>query len=139
MPLGCRWCGHPPYAHDAASLPHRRHHEWEQPTAAQMRARLDARRRLGLCDSLPSAAPVRPRMVPPSADPYSGRHARPVPVAASHGQDPPPAVRRESYRPQTYRPRPYAREPYQQREPYARGPNQQEAYRRDGYGRGVAA
>ncbi|MEU8201562.1 hypothetical protein [Streptosporangium sp. NPDC049046] len=25
-PLGCRWCGHPPYAHNAASLPHRPGH-----------------------------------------------------------------------------------------------------------------
>ncbi|GGL00824.1 hypothetical protein Sme01_40810 [Sphaerisporangium melleum] len=59
LPLGCRWCGHPPYDHRAHTLPHRRHHQWEQPTAAQMRARLDARRRLGGCDH-PPAVPVRP-------------------------------------------------------------------------------
>ncbi|RCG29865.1 hypothetical protein DQ384_16965 [Sphaerisporangium album] len=85
LPLGCRWCGHPPYAHDASSLPHRRHHQWEQPTPAQMRARLDARRRLGLGVSLPAAAPVRPLKLQPPMAPRPGRHARPLPVPASSG------------------------------------------------------
>ncbi|MEV7966974.1 hypothetical protein AB0O34_13455 [Sphaerisporangium sp. NPDC088356] len=59
-PLGCRWCGHPPYAHDAGSLPHRRHHQWEHPTNAQVRARLDARRRLALSGSFPAPPALRP-------------------------------------------------------------------------------
>ncbi|WP_181871270.1 hypothetical protein [Sphaerisporangium album] len=86
LPLGCRWCGHAPYAHDSASLPHRRHHEWEQPTAAQMRARLSARRRLGLCATPYAAAPSRPLEVhPPAAAPRPGRlHERPV--TAPHGR-----------------------------------------------------
>ncbi|MEU8265838.1 hypothetical protein AB0B89_01620 [Sphaerisporangium sp. NPDC049002] len=58
-PLGCRWCGHPPYAHDAGSLPHR-HHQWEHPTNAQMRARLDARRHLALSGSFPAPPASRP-------------------------------------------------------------------------------
>ncbi|GII81520.1 hypothetical protein Sru01_65020 [Sphaerisporangium rufum] len=60
MPLGCRWCGHPPYAHDAASLPHSPHHAYEPPTRAQADARMRARRRLGL-NRFP--APTRPARV----------------------------------------------------------------------------
>lgn len=66
MPLGCRWCGHPPYAHEAASLPHRAHHDWEQPTPKQVHARMTARRRLGLCNRPPVPTPVRPLLPPAS-------------------------------------------------------------------------
>lgn len=59
MPLGCRWCAHPPYAHEAASLPHRAHHHWEQPTPAQVHARMSVRRRLNLSGRPPVAPPVR--------------------------------------------------------------------------------
>lgn len=93
MPLGCRWCGHPPYAHEGASLPHRPRHEWEQPTPAQVHARMSARRRLGSGGRLPMATPVcRPLPSPePSQIPSesyvitAGRHRRnaePVPASA---------------------------------------------------------
>ncbi|WP_424533209.1 hypothetical protein ACOZ38_22825 [Sphaerisporangium viridialbum] len=101
LPLGYRWCGHAPYAHNASSLPHRRHHQWKQPTAAQMRARLDARRHLGLCDRLPAAAPARPlRLHPPAPASRPGQHARPVsPAQHSRGRypDKPSPGRREPY------------------------------------------
>ncbi|GAA3020287.1 hypothetical protein [Streptosporangium longisporum] len=116
-PLGCRWCGHPPYAHDAASLPHRPGHLWEQPTPAQVRTRMAARRRLGLCGRLPApmtghvtpnpltTVPLRAPAHPPAGSPVGrGRHARPAAMAAPpHGQESPPGVRprpgrRESYR-----------------------------------------
>lgn len=84
LPLGCRWCGHPPYAHDAASLPHRALHLYEPPTRTQMDARMRTRRRLGLCRTFP-AAPSRPLNVhPPVISPRPGRHARPA-AAAAHG------------------------------------------------------
>ncbi|GII88301.1 hypothetical protein Ssi03_62910 [Sphaerisporangium siamense] len=83
-PLGCRWCGHPPYSHDATSLPHRRAHQWEQPTPAQMRARMASRRRLGLCASFPSA-PARPVAVHPPAGRLLDTSGRPVDVVA-HGR-----------------------------------------------------
>ncbi|MFI6450038.1 hypothetical protein ACIBF6_00640 [Streptosporangium amethystogenes] len=63
MPLGCRWCGHPPYAHEAASLPHRAHHHWGQPTPAQVHARMTTRRRLNLSGHPPT--PHRPLVPPP--------------------------------------------------------------------------
>ncbi|MGI5493768.1 hypothetical protein [Microtetraspora malaysiensis] len=62
LPLGCRRCGHPPYAHQAAALPHAPHHLYEQPTVSQMRRRGEVRRRLGQC-RLP--APAHPRHVRP--------------------------------------------------------------------------
>ncbi|MFF3443230.1 hypothetical protein [Streptosporangium sp. NPDC002721] len=110
-PLGCRWCGHPPYAHDAASLPHRPGHLWEQPTPVQVRTRMTARRRLGLCGRLPSAVPpvqtaptapnpfttvtARPTSRPFAGSPAGrGRHARPAAMGAPpHGQ---PSYGRES-------------------------------------------
>lgn len=80
-PLGCRWCGHPPYAHDAASLPHRARHEWEQPTAAQVHARMAVRRRLGLCGRSPAATPLHPL---PRPEPSAARTPpRPEPQMAS--------------------------------------------------------
>ncbi|MEU4836020.1 hypothetical protein [Streptosporangium sp. NPDC023615] len=118
-PLGCRWCGHPPYAHDAASLPHRPGHLWEQPTPAQVRTRMVARRRLGLCGRLPAPAPVTGHVTPnplttvplraqahpaPGSPTGRGRHARPPVMAVPpHRQESPPGVRpwtgrRESYR-----------------------------------------
>lgn len=103
-PLGCRWCGHPPYAHDAKTLPHRRHHQWEHPTTAQMRARLDARKRLGLYGPIPAAAPARPVKVhPPAVAPRLGRHPGPTAPATPRGlgraPDTPPSVgTRQPYR-----------------------------------------
>ncbi|MFF3671662.1 hypothetical protein [Microtetraspora malaysiensis] len=67
LPLGCRRCGHPPYAHQAAALPHAPHHLYEAPTIAQMRRRGEVRRRLGQC-RLPLPTPprnVRPRPLLP--------------------------------------------------------------------------
>lgn len=64
MPLGCRWCGHPPYAHEAASLPHRAHHHWEQPTPTQVHARMTTRRRLSLSGH-PAAHPTHRPLIPP--------------------------------------------------------------------------
>ncbi|MEU8202746.1 hypothetical protein [Streptosporangium sp. NPDC049046] len=87
MPLGCRWCGHPPYAHEATSLPHRARHHWEQPTPAQVHARMTVRRRLGLSGHPPVATPIRaiPAPTPPAVSPVRlpevspGRHRRPEP------------------------------------------------------------
>lgn len=87
MPLGCRWCGHPPYAHEAASLPHRAHHHWEQPTPAQVHARMSVRRRLNLSGRPPVATPIRPTPTDfPARSPEvsPGRHRRPdQPVATT--------------------------------------------------------
>ncbi|MEU8202638.1 hypothetical protein [Streptosporangium sp. NPDC049046] len=81
-PLGCRWCGHSPYAHDDRCLPHRQAHAYERPTPAQFRARLAEWWRLGFAGRLSASAEVRPvREVRPF--PGHGRHARPVePVGA---------------------------------------------------------
>jgi len=108
LPLGCRWCGHAPYAHEAHSLPHRRDHLWEQPTSRQVCARMAARRRLGLNGRLPVAVPSRPLKIHPPVVPSplrSGRHVRPTMVtdAYGRGRSPDPA----------FPPRP--------REPYRRG------------------
>ncbi len=96
MPLGCRWCGHPPYAHEAASLPHRAHHHWEQPTTAQVHARMSVRRRLSLSSRPPVTTPVR--TIPGSTVPgptasvafpvrppegFPGRHRRPEQAVAT--------------------------------------------------------
>ncbi|MEU9831528.1 hypothetical protein AB0D67_08295 [Streptosporangium sp. NPDC048047] len=98
-PLGCRWCGHPPYAHDTHGLPHRPGHLWEQPTPAQVRARMTARRRLGLCDR-PFPGTIKPTTArssrlfhSPTGSPVSrpamgfstgqGRHARPAATAVT--------------------------------------------------------
>lgn len=43
-PSGCRWCGIPEYGHMQRWLPRRGFHEWEQPTQAQIKARMIARR-----------------------------------------------------------------------------------------------
>lgn len=49
-PFGCRWCGHP-RPHGLQSMPRRGLHEWEQPTEAQIKARMLARRaaRVAVC------------------------------------------------------------------------------------------
>ncbi|MGS2646659.1 hypothetical protein [Streptosporangium sp. LJ11] len=101
MPLGCRWCGHPPYAHEAASLPHRAHHHWEQPTPAQVHARMSVRRRLNLSSRPPVTTPIRtipgpaipgstaPGPMTPTALPARlaevspGRHRRPEQTVAT--------------------------------------------------------
>ncbi|GAA2850770.1 hypothetical protein GCM10010517_08290 [Streptosporangium fragile] len=103
LPLGCRWCGHAPYAHEARSLPHRRDHLWEQPTPRQVCARMAARRRLGLCGPVSAAAPARPVKAHPAVVPQArpGRHARPMTAAApGRGRSPDtfPPRRREPYR-----------------------------------------
>ncbi|MEV4748282.1 hypothetical protein AB0K21_18070 [Streptosporangium sp. NPDC049248] len=59
-PLGCRWCGHSPYAHDDRCLPHRQAHGYERPTPAQFRARLAEWWRLGFAGRLSGSASVRP-------------------------------------------------------------------------------
>ncbi|MBB4937859.1 hypothetical protein FHR32_002164 [Streptosporangium album] len=127
-PLGCRWCGHPPYAHDAATLPHRPGHLWDQPTSAQVHARMAARRRLGLCGP---PLPNTPRSMPhttPSNTPRTAPDtvtARPLRV---HHPAPPPAGRHRHPRPAVATAVPYGREsppgarpPYGRREPYRVG------------------
>jgi hypothetical protein len=123
-PLGCRWCGHPPYAHDAASLPHRRDHLWDQPTPAQVRTRMAARRRLGLCGrplpAVPDIVTVRPpKPHQPTVSPGSrGRRSRPaVAAAVPYGRESPPGVRSPSGRREPYR----KSEPYRKDEPYRKG------------------
>ncbi len=96
-PLGCRWCGHPPYAHDdQAALPGRPH-SWTHPTNRQMAARLTLQRRLGLCGAFPSAPPSRPLRVAP---PAGVRIGRPGAAAPGRGRSPdtPARSRREPYR-----------------------------------------
>lgn len=105
MPLGCRWCGHPPYAHEAASLPHRPHHHWEQPTAAQVHARMNARRRLRLCDRPPAAVPVRPLAWP---EPPTSMPVRPFPRPESPAVF--PGRHRRPHQPMTTAPTPYRRD-----------------------------
>lgn len=43
-PSGCRWCGVEQYGHMQSWLPGRGFHCWEQPTQAQIKARMVARR-----------------------------------------------------------------------------------------------
>lgn len=43
-PSGCRWCGCPEHTHMQRWLPGRGFHAWEQPTRAQVKARMIARR-----------------------------------------------------------------------------------------------
>lgn len=43
-PAGCRWCGHEQRSHGQMWLPGRGFHKWEQPTSAQIFARMQARR-----------------------------------------------------------------------------------------------
>lgn len=82
MPLGCRWCGNAPYAHDDASLAHRAHHGWEHPTVAQVRARMAARRRLGLGRQMPQVAPARPSIRPHRVTASPRVVERPAPATA---------------------------------------------------------
>ncbi|WP_433366680.1 hypothetical protein [Streptosporangium sp. CA-115845] len=80
-PLGCRWCGHSPYAHDDRCLPHRQAHAYERPTPAQFRARLAEWWRLGFAGRLSASASLRP--LGETRPERHGRHARPTePVAA---------------------------------------------------------
>jgi hypothetical protein len=97
-PLGCRWCGHPPYAHAADSLPHRRSHRWEQPTSAQFSARMACRQRLGLHQQL-LAGPARPAAVHPPAGHrplIPGRVAENAPRSRSRAPDHSGAVHRRT-------------------------------------------
>lgn len=107
-PLGCRWCGHSPYAHDDRCLPHRPRHDYDRPTHAQFRARLAEWWRLGFARRMPSAAPVGPpgRMSSSDAVPRGasgqGLHSRSeeMAIAGSPGRHPdgsPPARHREPY------------------------------------------
>ncbi|MFI6458527.1 hypothetical protein ACIBF6_44150 [Streptosporangium amethystogenes] len=97
LPLGCRWCGHAPYSHDASTLPHRRDHHWEQPTPRQVCARMATRRRLGLCGPLP--APARPLKTHPSTtETRPGRHARPA-TPPVHGRGRAPDISSRRYEP----------------------------------------
>ncbi|WP_197048481.1 hypothetical protein [Streptosporangium roseum] len=107
MPLGCRWCGHPPYAHEAASLPHRAHHDWQQPTSAQVHARMTVRRRLGLCGRPPVTTPPRPLPRPEYPAVSPGRHRRQeqavAATAAPYRRGRPPGTRTPSGGPEPYR------------------------------------
>ncbi|MFD3516278.1 hypothetical protein [Streptomyces sp. NPDC058657] len=48
-PFGCRWCGHgTARSHGRAYIPSKGIHGWEQPTPAQILARMRYRRRLRL-------------------------------------------------------------------------------------------
>ncbi|WP_329086648.1 hypothetical protein [Streptosporangium sp. NBC_01469] len=131
-PLGCRWCGHPPYAHDAASLPHRPGHLWEQPTPAQVRTRMTARRHLGLCGRLPSAVPPAPPVppaptVPTPPNPFTIVTARPTgrPFAGS------PVGRGRHARPAAMAAPPYGQSPYGRESPGVRlWPGRRESYRK---------
>ncbi|MFI6800335.1 hypothetical protein [Streptosporangium canum] len=139
MPLGCRWCGHPPYAHEAASLPHRAHHDWQQPTSAQVHARMTVRRRLGLCGRPPMTTPPRPLLRPEHPAVSPGRHRRQeqavavAATAAPYRPGRPPGTRIPSEGHEPYRngraPHRNGREPYRNsgapfrngREPYRKG------------------
>ncbi|WP_181871062.1 hypothetical protein [Sphaerisporangium album] len=65
-------------------MPQRRHHQWEHPTTAQMRARLEARKRLGLYGPF-LAGPFRPVRVRPFAIAHPGRQPWPAASALSVG------------------------------------------------------
>lgn len=97
-PLGCRWCGHSPYAHDDRCLPHRQAHAYERPTPAQFRARLAEWWRLGFAGRLSASASVRPPGETQAA-PGQGRHVRPAESGSlsSYGRGRPPDGRRRSY------------------------------------------
>jgi hypothetical protein len=43
-PSGCRWCGRDQYNHGCWYVPRRGFHTWVQPTQAQIKARMLARR-----------------------------------------------------------------------------------------------
>lgn len=43
-PYGCRWCGEARRSHGMCWVRSRRMHTWEQPTNAQIKARMHARR-----------------------------------------------------------------------------------------------
>lgn len=43
-PSGCRWCGREQYNHGCWYVPRRGFHGWVQPTQAQIKARMLARR-----------------------------------------------------------------------------------------------
>ncbi|MGI5162595.1 hypothetical protein [Microbispora sp. CA-102843] len=92
LPLGCRWCGHPPYAHEADSVPSRPRHVYEPPTTAQMRRRADVRRGLGLVGRFP--APVPARCVRPPMLPIEAAAARAVQAARPAAS---PPGRRQPY------------------------------------------
>lgn len=68
-PFGCRWCGREQYGHMQLFLPRRGFHTWVQPTQAQIKARMLARRnaRKSVC-----RCPLddEPRPFAPVFDPY---------------------------------------------------------------------
>ncbi|MFJ9420776.1 hypothetical protein [Streptomyces sp. NPDC101249] len=68
-PGGCRWCGRAEYGHMQSWLPGRGFHRWTQPTQAQIKARMLARRtaRTSVC-----RCPLddEPRPFAPVFDPY---------------------------------------------------------------------
>lgn len=95
LPLGCRWCGHPPYAHQASSLARDPHHLYEPPTTAQMRRRADVRRRLGLASRFPVPAPAR--CVRPTVAPMLPIEAAAARAVRGGRPSAPPPGRREPY------------------------------------------
>jgi hypothetical protein len=68
-PFGCRWCGREERSHACLFMPRRGYHNWEQPTEAQIKARMLARRnaRKAVC-RCPQGDEWRP--FAPVFDPY---------------------------------------------------------------------
>ena len=68
-PYGCRWCGAGRRSHGQLFLPRRGFHRWEQPTQAQIKARMLARRdaRKAVCRCVP---PEEQQPLAPVVDPW---------------------------------------------------------------------
>ncbi len=68
-PGGCRWCGLEEYGHRQWWLPGRGFHKWAQPTQAQIKARMVARRnaRKAVCRCV---EPWQQQPLAPVVDPY---------------------------------------------------------------------
>lgn len=69
-PFGCRWCGRDERSHGCLFMPRRGYHNWVQPTQAQIKARMLARRnaRKAVCRC---PGDDGPRPFAPVVDPYS--------------------------------------------------------------------
>jgi len=72
IPSGCRWCGAGQSGHAQQWKPTHGWHTWEQPTQAQILARMRARRRARLAGPAPLHATTAwaPDHTGESADPY---------------------------------------------------------------------
>jgi hypothetical protein len=71
-PFGCRWCGREERAHGCWYMPRRGFHTWVQPTQAQIKARMLARRnaRKAVCRCPDPAENLVPQPFAPVVDPY---------------------------------------------------------------------